>query len=231
MKGKEIVKMIFMVFFCCFVIGCVSINWTLEDIPYGEETLQSVNIIMPKDPNNVHAIIYIHGGFYFSGNKLWYPLFLTEFAEKNIFASINYRLISGKENTVNIDEMLSDVNNALIKIKNTAEENGITIKDFILAGHSSGGHLALLYAYKYLKENNIDAIKIAACVSLAGPADYRDDFGWSSMSMYGNTVEQRLKTMSWIGTELTGYSMELTQYDWNNQNNYAEYLPYKISLQ
>jgi acetyl esterase/lipase len=86
--------------------------------------------------------------------------------------------------------MLSDINDALLKIQNTAKENGIAIKYFILAGHSSGEHLALLYAYKYLQENNSSgAIKIASCASLAGPVDYTDDFGWSSMAMYGGTVE------------------------------------------
>jgi acetyl esterase/lipase len=230
MKNNGIAAIMFTALCFWFVSGCVSVRWTLKETPYGNETPQTMNIALPREQKAVHAIVYIHGGFYFSGSKWWYPVFLADFAENNIVASIDYRLLSGKENTITINEMLSDVHNALGRIQSIAEENGIVIKDFILAGHSSGAHLALLYAYKYLQENPSGGVKIAACVSLSGPTDYTDDFGWSSMPVYGPTLEQRLQTMSWIGTGLTGRAMELTRYDWTGQKNYAEYEPHIRSI-
>ncbi|MDR1099706.1 MAG: prolyl oligopeptidase family serine peptidase [Treponema sp.] len=105
-------------------------------------------------------------------------------------------------------------------------ENGVNINDFILAGHSAGAHLALLYGYKYFQENEKRNINVAACVSLSGPSDYTDDFGWSSMTYYGEDLQERLSTISLIGTKLTGYDIELTQYNWNQQKNYSEFKEY-----
>jgi acetyl esterase/lipase len=100
------------------------------------------------------------------------------------------------------------------------------INDFILVGHSAGAHIGLLYGYKYFQENNNRPIKIAACVSLSGPTDYTDDIGWSSMTYYGTTMEERLSVLSRMGTELIGHEIELTQHDWTNQNNWFEYESY-----
>jgi acetyl esterase/lipase len=122
-----------------------------------------------------------------------------------------------------MDDMIDDVDNALKKIKDMANENGYNINDFILAGHSAGAHIGLLYGYKYFQENNTRPIKIAACVSLSGPTDYTDDIGWSSMTYYGETMEERLSFLSQMGTKLTGRKIELTQNDWTNQNNWSDY--------
>jgi acetyl esterase/lipase len=123
-------------------------------------------------------------------------------------------------------DMLEDIDNALLKVMDISNEYGVAIKDFILVGHSAGAHIGLLYGYKYFQENDARQIKIAACISLSGPADYTDDFGWSSMTYYGETLERRLSTLSWIGTELTGYEIQLTQYNWTQQNNWQDFRQY-----
>lgn len=223
---KHKLNMFFMVAFFSFLAGCTkSVQWTFENIPYGTNAEQTFNMILPKK-NNGHVIVYLHGGFYYSGNKLWYPLFLTEFAENNIFVTMDYRLIKRNDNNIHMDDIISDVDNALIKIIEISNKNGITVKDFILVGHSAGAHIGLLYAYKFFQENNSRKIKISTCVSLAGPSDYTDDFGWSSMTYYGRNTEERLSTLSWIGTELTGHEIKLTEYDWTNQDNWPEYINY-----
>jgi acetyl esterase/lipase len=199
------------------------VKWTVRDVPYGTDKQQTFNMILPEGKDDVHAIVYIHGGFYFAGNKLWHPLFLTDFSESDIFASIDHRLIAQEDNTIHIPDMISDIDDALAKIMDVAGERGVNIKDFMLVGHSSGAHLALLYAYQYFQENDNRPIKIAAVVGLSAPSDYTDDFGWSAMRHYGDTLPQRLATLSWIGTELIGSKMEFTQWNWANQDNYSEY--------
>ena len=214
-----------------------TVKWSVENLPYGIEERQTLNVLFPKEGNEGHAIVYLHGGFYFAGNKLWFPSFLTEFSENNIFATIGYRLIDNQllsfndstvsaQSKVCIDDMLADVHNALLKLRQSANDNGYYIKSIILVGHSAGGHLSLLYSYKYLQENDPEGIIITAVVNLAGPSDYSDDFGWSSMGWYGNTVEARLQMLSTIGSALAGYPIELRQYNWASQNNFYEYLPH-----
>jgi acetyl esterase/lipase len=214
-----------MVFAIC--VGCAKpVQWTFENIYYGANEEQTFNIILPQKENNGHVIVYLHGGFYYTGNKLWHPLFLTEFTENNIFVTMDYRLINQNDNNINMSDIISDVDNVLMKIIDISNENGITVKDFILVGHSAGAHIGLLYGYKYFQENDNRRIKISACVSLAGPSDYTDDFGWSSMAYYGGTVEKRLSALSWIGSGLTGREIKLIQYDWANQDNWFEYIDY-----
>ena len=134
-----------------------------RNVPYGRDTSQRFDIIY-KGGNDIHAVVYIHGGAYFTGNKDEYPLFLTDYSENYLFASINYRVIN-TENTIHMGSILSDVSGALKKIQELSKEYGVTIKDFILTGHSAGGQIALLYGYKYSQVN--DQAKIAACISLA----------------------------------------------------------------
>ncbi|GHU86081.1 hypothetical protein FACS189473_5340 [Spirochaetia bacterium] len=197
-------------------MGSTGIQWTAKNVSYGTHAQQTFNILIPEK-DTAHAIVYIHGGFYYAGNKLWYPQFLTDFAENNVFATIDYRLVAQKNNTVHLADMVQDVDAALTKIRETAKANGVTISDFTLVGHSAGAHIALLYAYTYGQTD------VASCVSLAGPTDYTDDTGWSAMTYYGETIPERLAALSWLGTELTGRPISLTQENWTEQNNYPEF--------
>jgi len=197
------------------------INWNFPDIVYGSDPHQKFDIVCRK--KDVHAIVYIHGGGYFTGNKSQYPSFLASYSENHLFASVDYRLIQ-KDNDIQIGDIFSDIHNALLKIIEISKANGINIKDFILIGHSAGGHIGLLYGYKYFYQNK--EIKIAACISLAGPTDFTDDIGLSSMTMWGDDIKTRLTFFSWIGTRLIGKSIELTQYNWTKQKNYSEYKKY-----
>jgi len=240
MKKKRCIYL-FVITFSLFFVNCSTspVRWTVENVSYeieeGWQTeKQTMNILLPKDNKDVHAIVYIHGGFYFAGNKLWFPLFLTEFSEKNIFATIGYRLIStcscDDHDRICMEDMLSDIHNALLRLREYAIDNGYSIKDFVLMGHSAGGHLSMLYSYRYLQENDPEGIRIAAVVSLSSPSDFSDDFGWSSMRWYGDTVEARLETLSSMGTELTRQPIELTQYNWASQRSFHEYLPYVTTI-
>jgi dipeptidyl aminopeptidase/acylaminoacyl peptidase len=103
-----------------------------------------------------------------------------------------------------------------------ANSNGTKIKEFIFIGHSAGGQIGLLYAYKYYQDN----IKINACISMAGPTDFTDDLGWSSMTMWGNNIDERLSFLSIMGSRLTGHEIKLTQANWTMQKNYSEFKKY-----
>jgi acetyl esterase/lipase len=191
----------------------------LKDISYGSDENQKLDISIPQK-RMTHAIVYIHGGAFMSGSKLKYPSFLEDYSERNIIASINYRVIQN-DNTIHMGDILSDVNDAINKIIRLAKKyNVYVIKDFILIGHSAGGHISLLYGYKNIQEN----IKIATCISLAGPTDFTDDIGWSSMSAWGDTFEERLLFISNLGSRLTNHRIELYQMDWTKQENYPEFM-------
>ena len=197
------------------------IKWDLQEVPYGSDALQRFDMVCGK--KDVHAIVYIHGGAFFTGDKSQYPSFLADYSENNLVAAINYRVIN-VDNDIHLGDILSDINNALEKITETANANGINIKDFILIGHSAGGHIVLLYGYKYFQKH--ETIKIAACISLSGPTDFTDGIGWSSMGMWGADLKTRLSFYSWLGTRLSCHKIELSQFNWTKQKNYSEFKKY-----
>jgi len=193
-----------------------------QNVMYGVDKSQNFDMIIPKE-KEAHAIVYIHGGAYLTGNKLQYPSFLLDYAKSNIIATIDYRLLN-QDNDIQMEDILCDVNSALLKIIEISSSHNVTVKDFILIGHSAGGQIGLLYGYKNCQENAI--IKIAACVSLAGPTDFTDDLGWSSMTMWGENVESRLLFLSKVGSKLTGHTIGLMQKNWTRQKNYSEFKKY-----
>jgi len=95
-----------------------------------------------------------------------------------------------------------------------------------LVGHSAGGHIGLLYGYKYSSEK----IKIATCISLAGPTDFTDDVGWSAMTTWGDNLETRLLCLSQIGSKLTGHKIELTQANWTRQKTFFIFKKYIMEI-
>ena len=100
-----------------------------RNVPYGVDTSQKFDISC-KEGNDVHAVIFIHGGAFFTGNKDQYPLFLMDYSKNYLFASIDYRVVND-ENTIHMGNILSDVNGALRKIQKFSIENGVNIKNLI----------------------------------------------------------------------------------------------------
>ena len=56
-------------------------KWDFQDIAYGPNINQKLDIIIPKE-KTVHGIVYIHGGVYSVGDKSEYSTFLTEYSKK-----------------------------------------------------------------------------------------------------------------------------------------------------
>jgi len=189
-----------------------------RNLPYGGDASQKFDITCGKG-NDVHAVVFIHGGAFFTGNKDQYPLFLMDYSKNCLFASIDYRVVND-ENTIHMGSILSDVNGALRKIQEFSKAKDVIIKDFILTGHSAGGQIALLYGYKNFQNN--EHANIAACISLAGPTDFTDDSGWSSMTMWGKNVEERLAFLSYMGSRLTSHPIALKQHNYTKQHDYHE---------
>ena len=118
-------------------------KWDYRNLAYGTDKKQKLDIIIPQK-HEAHAIAYIHGGAFMIGNKSQYPSFLQDYSKEIVIATIDYRLIK-KDNNIELKDMLLDVRNALLKVIELSDEHNVHIKDFILMGHSAGGHIALLY--------------------------------------------------------------------------------------
>jgi acetyl esterase/lipase len=155
--------------------GCVSagkipeeILYTpYQDLSYGPHERNLIDISIPH--GQVQGLIFfIHGGSWVFGGKESRPTFLDAFRDRFVVSSMNHRYI---DETVHIPDLEEDVAAAVRYVRDFVREQNRDPGRMIIMGHSSGAHLALLYAYK---NHQTSPIPIAFCVDMAGPADMGD---------------------------------------------------------
>lgn len=142
------------------------------DVSYGKEERQVLDVAFPENPEKeIGLVLYIHGGSWIKGDKSGFKGRVKETSRKIgcIAATMNYRFAS---KTVGFDEMLKDIEAALVKIKSMAEQKGLNCNRVILAGASAGAHLSMLYSYA---KASSAPIKPCAVVSYSGPPDLRSN--------------------------------------------------------
>ncbi|MDR1325321.1 MAG: alpha/beta fold hydrolase [Treponema sp.] len=158
------------------VAGCVSTGKAPEDVrytrwndlSYGSHERNVVDISIPVEAAPEGVILFIHGGIWMYGNKDGYPVFLDDFRSRFVVASMSHRYI---DETVHISDLEDDVAATVAFIREFCLQNNVDPGKLIIMGHSSGAHLAMLYAYK---QHETSPIPVAFCVEMAGPADMGD---------------------------------------------------------
>ena len=141
-----------------------------EDISYGEyQERNLLDIAFPKNKKETSLIVYIHGGAWVSGSKdKFVKHFIKQYKDEYAYAAINYRYASEE---YHCKDILDDIQSSMVKIKELSNEKGYHINKVAFFGHSAGGHLSLLYAYKM---KNVCPFEIGFVSSLAGPTDLTD---------------------------------------------------------
>lgn len=149
-----------------------------ENISYGEDVKNVFDIYFPKyfeHINEVDVVLFLHGGVWIFPGKEQYYDFTDSFAEElfendtnTVLITMNYRLGKAALNGNTIENMIEDISLSINKIKDLFDEMGINVRTLNIGGHSAGGHLALLYSYKYSKDCPLN---LNSCYSLSGPTD------------------------------------------------------------
>ena len=146
------------------------------DISYGEHDLQTMDLHIPAGLPDARypVVLTIHGGNWSSGDKTTLGEYTaTVLASGCIHVSINYRLLGNgisAETEIPYEEMLQDINAAFNFLAQNAEKYHIDTTKAGITGYSSGGHLALLYAYT----RTDTPIPIRFVISEAGPTNFLD---------------------------------------------------------
>ena len=158
------------------LFGAAAPNVELN-IPFAKASVfQMMDIAFPENCEGitgpVSAVLVVHGGGWI-GSRLGHTAEIEDFARRGfVAAAIDHRFFFGKTGYL---EMLEDIGLALEELQRQAQLRGLTIKNAAIAGPSSGGHLATLYAFKHHADAPID---IAFCVGMVPPSDFLDPAWW-----------------------------------------------------
>ncbi|MGE4512676.1 MAG: alpha/beta fold hydrolase [Chryseobacterium sp.] len=170
-----------------------NISFRIEkNISYGKETEQKMDIYIPESTvkdNDVFMII--HGGGWRGGKKSQLTSFTFDLMKKfprKIFVNIDYRLASAT--SFALPDQTDDIKTAMNYLEKKLKIN----PKYILLGNSAGGHLSMMYAYKFDKDK-----KVKAVINIVGPADLNDP-GFKNYVDY-TFVEKQLIDPKIVGTK------------------------------
>jgi acetyl esterase/lipase len=151
------------------------------NVSYGPDPLHTMDVALPKNRTveNTPVVIFIHGGGWHHGDKYLCQTDMNITANYGLAAvSINYRLAYGS-NPASSPDCSDDIRLAIDYIISQSATWEISPERFGLAGHSSGGHLALYTAYVYNGDN-----VIKGCMAGAAPVDLWDSTQLAIPDMY-----------------------------------------------
>lgn len=172
---------------------------TIQNISYGLDSSQQLDIYFPDSlSKNNRTIVYVHGGAWYAGDKTEATHWAKYFQDKGYtFISINYRLTHTVANNVH-PAQIHDIDAAINFILSKSLDWGIPKDKLTIMGASAGGHLALLYAYKYNRDKKIKlAISLCSILNLTDRklllADLGDMNGGTMVSWFiGDTITNKL---------------------------------------
>lgn len=181
-----------------------------KNISYGKDYEQKMDLYLPNNKNTAQkdVFIIIHGGGWRGGDKSQLTTFIFSMMEKfpnSIFVTMNYRLAS--INRFALPDQTDDITNVIHYLEKTLQYK----PKLILLGNSAGGHLSMLYAYKFNKNNNVKAV-----VNIVGPADLSDP-GFKNYEDY-SFIEKQLIDPKILPQNVSAMNFGSPTY-WINENS------------
>jgi arylformamidase len=117
----------------------------LDDLPYGPDARQRMDVFLPAAPQRAPMLLMVHGGAWMVGDKSMSRVVDAKVAhwvgERGyIVVSINYRMVP----EVDVQAQARDVATALATVQARAAGWGGDPSRLVLMGHSAGAHLVAL---------------------------------------------------------------------------------------
>lgn len=111
------------------------------DVAYGPTAGQKLDFFPAAGAGPAPLLVFIHGGYWQALDKSDFSYLAPPFVEDGIaFVSVNYDLAPG----ISLTTMVQQIERAVAWVALHAAELGCDARHLVLAGHSAGGHLALI---------------------------------------------------------------------------------------
>lgn len=132
-------KLIFSILF----LSLTTAGFAKQEIAYGPDKAQRLDLYLPTAPTNAPVMIFIHGGAWAIGDKRATGKKPAFFNSRGwIFISTNYRLLPRGKHPNNVE----DVARAIAWTHSNISKYGGNPESIFIMGHSAGAHLAALVA-------------------------------------------------------------------------------------
>ena len=151
-----------------------------EDINYGDQERQQLDILLPENSNPSGVVIFFHGGGFTGGDKaqafddLLLETMQAVFEKDIAIVSANYSLLTSTGNR-GVISALEDGTEAISFIKNHLSQMNIPSNKIILAGASAGAGIAQWNGFK----NNLND-QVQGVVAIAAQSTY-DLYEWENV--------------------------------------------------
>ena len=172
-----------------------------ERVAYGTQASNYMDIYYPEDcPERADVVFLIHGGAWIFGDQtMFYDHALRAAEFGYIGVTVDYSKLSQKATAT---QMNDEIFTACRVLKQTLLDRGITPRKMIVAGHSAGAHLALLYGYTHYTDTPID---IAFITAASSPSEFL------TLDKKQTVMEKNryLLTTALTGTEVSALTLKL----------------------
>ncbi len=177
-------------------------------VRYGGGVCNFMDVYLPETAaGEVNVFFYVHGGAWMKGDHTGMDGLARGAAKRGfVGVTVDYdKLI----HNASAADMTEDLLEACRTLRSYMEERGLTPGRMAIVGHSSGGHLALLYAYGRCAES---PIPVAFAAVYAAPTDLmlRDGKEDTSLEKYRHLAATALsrKNMSTLAEKCGFRSVE-----------------------
>ncbi len=154
---------------------------TILNVSYWLDPYNVYDLYLPEGrDNNTPVVLIIHGGAWKAGQKEDMNSYVKQLRNtwpEAAVVNMNYRLASNAKN-IHHNDMMQDIKSVIDHINKNKTTYQISSK-FCVAGASAGGHMAMIYAYKYDDTNAIQCVG-----NIFGPSNLADWSWYNSNNIF-----------------------------------------------